>query len=381
MLDPVVLAQELIRCPSVTPKDEGTLSVLEDALKPLGFACERLVYGDTANLFARIGDEGPQFCFAGHTDVVPPGDAKLWRHDPFGGVIENGVLHGRGAADMKGAVAAFAAAAARRLAKGPLKGSIALLITGDEEGDAVNGTQKVLAWLKEKAITLDHCVVGEPSSVAAVGDQVKVGRRGSINFKITATGSQGHVAYPDKSLNPIPALAEFVTRLTNLKLDDGNQFFQPSTLSFTSVDVGNPASNVIPAEARARFNIRFNNKHSGKSLARMIVDLAVELAMKTGCTFMVDDDISGEAFLTEPGPFLTLVEDAVEGVTGCAPTSSTGGGTSDARFIKDVCPVVELGLVNATMHKANECVPLADLEKLTEIYAAILDSYFSAPPK
>lgn len=386
MIDPVALAQALIRCPSVTPKDAGALAALEAALTPLGFACERLAFEEpgtprTENLFARIGSEGPLFCFAGHTDVVPPGDAKLWRHDPFGGVIEGGTLYGRGAADMKGAVAAFAAAAARHLANGALKGSIALLITGDEEGEAVNGTKKVLGWLKEKSITLDHCIVGEPSSVAAVGDQLKVGRRGSINFKITVAGVQGHVAYPDNALNPIPALAELVARLTDLNLDDGTALFQPSTLSFTSVDVGNPATNVIPPEARAAFNIRFNNKHSGRSLARMVVDQAVELALKSGCTFTVDDSVSGEAFVTEPGPFTDFIARTIKDVTGTIPEYSTGGGTSDARFIKDFCPVVELGLVNATMHKVDECVPVADLERLTDIYTALLAAYFENPPK
>jgi succinyl-diaminopimelate desuccinylase len=384
MIDPVALTQALIRCPSVTPKDEGALGVLEQALKPLGFDCERLAFEEpgtsrTENLFARIGPGAPLFCFAGHTDVVPPGDAKLWRHDPFGGVIEDGVLFGRGAADMKAAVAAFAAAAARHLSKGPLKGSIALLITGDEEGDAANGTQKVLGWLKDRNIKLDHCIVGEPSSIASVGDQIKVGRRGSVNFRLTVEGTQGHVAYPAKALNPIPALAELVTRLNNLKLDEGTKLFEPSTLAFTSLDVGNPATNVIPAAATGQFNIRFNDRHSSRSLARMVVDLATDVAMETDCPIQVESDVSGEAFVTEPGPFTAMIAKAVESVTGLAPGFSTGGGTSDARFIKDYCPAAELGLVNATMHKANECAPVADIETLTQIYAALLDSYFSDP--
>lgn len=385
MLDPVALAQALIRCPSVTPKDEGALGVLKRALMPLGFSCELLAFEEpgtprTENLYAQVGTGAPLFCFAGHTDVVPPGDAKLWRHDPFAAVIEDGVLYGRGAADMKGAVAAFTAAAARHLAKGPLKGSIALLITGDEEGDAVNGTQKVLSWLKDKAIKLDHCVVGEPSSVETVGDQLKVGRRGSLNFRITVEGTQGHVAYPDKALNPIPPLAAFVMRVMALKLDDGTQLFEPSTLAFTSLDVGNPATNVIPAEARTMFNIRFNDLHTESSLRNQVVEIATDVAMETACTFEVQTDCSGEAFVTEPGPFTKMVEDTMQSVTGVSPALSTGGGTSDARFIKDHCPVVELGLTNATMHKANECMPVADIETLTEIYTALLGAYFASPP-
>jgi succinyl-diaminopimelate desuccinylase len=384
MLDPVALAQALIRCPSVTPKDAGALGVLVEVLKPLGFACERLAFEEpgtprTENLYAQVGTGAPLFCFAGHTDVVPPGDGKLWQHDPYGAVIEDGVLYGRGTADMKGAVAAFASAAARHLAKGPLKGSIALLITGDEEGDAINGTQKVLGWLKDKAVKLDHCIVGEPSSVSTVGDHLKVGRRGSLNFFITVEGTQGHAAYPDKALNPIPALADFVMRMTALQLDDGTQLFEPSTLSFTSVDVGNPATNVIPAEARAIFNIRFNDRHTESSLRNQVVAIATDVAMETACTFQVETDCSGEAFVTEPGPFTKMIKDTVQAVTGASPAFSTGGGTSDARFIKDFCPVVELGLTNATMHKANEGVPVADIEKLTEIYTALLDAYFANP--
>ncbi len=385
MLDPVALAQALIRCPSVTPNDAGALGVLEEALKPLGFACERLPFEEpgtppTENLFARIGSGAPLFCFAGHTDVVPPGDAKLWRHDPFGGVIDGGVLYGRGAADMKAAVTAFAAAAARHVSKGSFAGSIALLITGDEEGDAVNGTRKVLGWLRDKAIKLDHCIVGEPSSVGAVGDQIKVGRRGSLNLKVLVEGTQGHVAYPVTALNPIPALAELVTRLTNLKLDDGTDLFEPSTLSFTSVDVGNPATNVIPAEARALFNIRFNDRHSCASLFKLMERVATSVVMETACTISLTPFCSGESFVTRPGPFTRLIVETVEDVTGRTPTFSTGGGTSDARFIKDHCPVAELGLTNATMHKTNECVPVADIEKLTRIYAALRDAYFKNPP-
>jgi succinyl-diaminopimelate desuccinylase len=383
MLDPVTLAQALIRCPSITPHDAGALGTLEDALKPLGFDCHRLAFEEpgtprTENLFARIGTAAPLFCFAGHTDVVPPGDAKLWRHDPFGGVIEDGTLYGRGIADMKGAVACFAAAAACHLAKGTPNGSIALLITGDEEGDAINGTQKVLGWLKDNAVTLDHCLVGEPSSIAAIGDQIKIGRRGSLNLTATVLGTQGHVAYPVVAMNPIPPLAELVTRLSSLKLDDGTRLFEPSTLAFTSVDVGNPATNVIPAEARARLNIRFNDSHTPQSLRQLVEAVAAGVAMDTACTILIDATPSCEAFVTTPGPFTDTISNAIERVTGYRPAYSTGGGTSDARFIKDYCPVAELGLANATMHKANESVPVADLETLTRIYTALLDAYFGS---
>ena len=383
MPDPVALAQALIRRPSVTPKDEGALGVLEEALKPLGFSCRRLAFQGPGtelveNLFARFGTEAPLFCFAGHTDVVPPGGA--WRHDPFGGEIDKGVLYGRGAADMKSAVAAFAAASARQIAGGAFKGSIALLITGDEEGDAVNGTQKVLGWLKEKAITLDHCLVGEPSSVAALGDHIKIGRRGSLNVRAAIEGTQGHVAYPAKSLNPIPAVAELVTRLSNLKLDDGTEHFEPSTLAFTSVDVGNPANNVIPAVARAMFNIRFNDRHSPESLSQLLKKIADDVAMDTGCKIALKTSSSGAAFVTPPGAFTAMVADAVKAATGRTAEFSTGGGTSDARFIKDHCPVAELGLINATMHKVDECAPVTDIEKLADIYAVLLRSYFANPP-
>jgi succinyl-diaminopimelate desuccinylase len=378
MIDPVALAQALIRCPSVTPKDAGALGVLEAALRPLGFACHRMAFGGVENLYARIGETAPVFCFAGHTDVVPPGDAKLWKSDPYAAEIRGGVLYGRGAADMKSAIAAFVAAAARHLEKG--KGSIALLITGDEEGEAVNGTRKVLDWLKTKGERLDHCIVGEPSSAAKVGDTLKIGRRGSLNMRVTVKGTQGHVAYPAKALNPIPTLAALVTRLSALVLDDGTAHFDASTLAFTSIDVGNPATNVIPAEARALFNVRFNDRHSSGSLIRLLETEAAEVAKASACTITLEPSVSGEAFVTKPGPFVELVANTVARVTGQRPEFSTGGGTSDARFIKDHCPVAELGLPNATMHKANECAAVADIEKLAEIYGAILGAYFANPP-
>jgi len=378
ILDPVALAQALIRCPSVTPKDEGALDVLEEALKPLGFACHRLPFGEVENLYARIGDGAPLFCFAGHTDVVPPGGQ--WKSDPFGGEIRDGVLYGRGATDMKSAIACFAAAAARHLAKGA-SGSIALLITGDEEGEAVDGTRKVLDWLKDKGKRLDHCVVGEPSSVAAVGVTIKIGRRGSLNVRVTVKGVQGHVAYPAKARNPIPALAALATRLSEHKLDDGTAQFEPSTLAFTSVDVGNPATNVIPAEARAQLNIRFNDRHTPETLADFIAGEAKAVSQQTGCGIDLEYSLSGVAFATQPGAFSSLVANAIQSVTGRTPAFSTGGGTSDARFIVQHCPVLELGLVSATMHKVDECAAVADIQRLTDIYAALLDAYFKNPPQ
>ena len=383
MLDAVALTQALIRCPSVTPADAGALAVLEAALKPLGFDCHRLRFEQEGtapidNLYARLGAAAPHFCFAGHSDVVPPGDG--WARDPFSAAIADGVLHGRGAADMKSAVAAFAAAVARVTANGPLNGSVSLLITGDEEGPAVNGTAKMLAWLKERGERIDHCVVGEPTSVGRAGDTLKIGRRGSINFKVTVKGVQGHVGYPQKANNPIPALAELVSQLATYRLDKGNAHFDPSTLAFTTMDVGNPASNVIPAEAHAAFNIRFNDAHTPDSLIGWVHDRAARIARERGCAITFSHSVSGVAFLTQPGKFTQLVSDTVARVTGQAPVFSTSGGTSDARFIKDHCPVVELGLAGATMHKTDECVAVSEIEQLTNIYAQLLTDYFAKPP-
>jgi succinyl-diaminopimelate desuccinylase len=374
-IDALALAQALIRRPSVTPKDAGALDILERVLKELGFVTHRLPFGDVDNLYARLGDAAPHFCFAGHTDVVPVGEG--WKADPFAAEVKDGVLYGRGAADMKSAIAAFVAAAANT---GKPKGSISLLITGDEEGVAVNGTVKLLEWLKERGEKIDHCVVGEPTSVSRTGDTLKIGRRGSINFKLRVTGVQGHVGYPQKAKNPIPALAELITQLATHKLDKGNDHFDPSTLAFTSVDVGNDTTNVIPGEARAAFNIRFNDKHTPDSLTNWVKDRAQIIAQQSGCEISVTSQTSGVAFLTAPGKFTQLISDTVAGITGQVPFFSTSGGTSDARFIKDVCPVVELGLAGATMHKADECVPVAEIAALTEIYTALLAAYFAKPP-
>ncbi|HEV2562444.1 MAG TPA: succinyl-diaminopimelate desuccinylase [Rhizomicrobium sp.] len=384
MIDPVKLAQDLIRCPSVTPADAGAMAVLEAALKPLGFTCHRLRFEEKGaapieNLYARIGNTAPNFCFAGHTDVVPPGDAKLWRADPFAGEIRDGVLYGRGAADMKSAIAAFAAAAERHIAKG-LKGSISLLITGDEEGVAVNGTKKVLGWMVEQGEHANHCLVGEPTSAARAGDTIKIGRRGSMRIELRVQGVQGHTAYPQNALNPIPILATLVSQLTAEPLDSGTAHFEPSTLAFTTFDVGNAASNVSPAEARAACNIRFNDLHTPETLLRRIEQRAHKIASDMGGEIAVQSSVSGVAFLTKPGAFTNVLSKAISSVTGAAPQFSTGGGTSDARFIKDHCPVAELGLASSTMHKANECAPVDEIARLADIYEAILRDYFANPP-
>jgi succinyl-diaminopimelate desuccinylase len=379
VIDALALAQALIRRPSVTPKDAGALDVLEAVLKELGFTTHRLPFGDVDNLYARLGNTAPHFCFAGHTDVVPVGEG--WNADPFAAEVRDGMLYGRGAADMKSAIAAFVAAAAR-IGKPPenFKGSISLLITGDEEGAAINGTVKLLEWLKDRGEKIDHCIVGEPTSVGKAGDTLKIGRRGSINFQVTVTGAQGHVGYPQKAKNPIPVLAELVTQFAAHKLDKGSEHFDPSTLSFTSIDVGNTATNVIPGEARAAFNIRFNDKHTPESLLHWVEDRAQRIAQGSGCRIEITSQTSGVSFLTAPGKFTQLVSDTVASVTGQSPFFSTSGGTSDARFIKNACPVVELGLAGATMHKADECVAVTEIAALTEIYAVLLAAYFAKPP-
>jgi len=385
MIDPIALARDLIRCPSVTPEDAGALAVLEKALKSLGFTCHRLRFeaeGTPAveNLYARLGTARPNFCFAGHTDVVPPGDTRHWRHDPYSGVLENGTLFGRGAVDMKSAIAAFVAAAAQYLgdAKTP-NGSISLLITGDEEGPALNGTVKVLDWMKKNGETIDHCIVGEPASGARTGDILKIGRRGSMNVGVTISGVQGHTAYPHNALNPIPILSSLVERLSTEPLDDGTEVFEPSTIAFTSFDVGNPTTNVIPAQAHAAFNIRFNDLHEPDELMTKIEQIGKEITAERGGEIDFTSEVSGVAFVTEPGVYTDLLSGAVQRVTGEAPEFSAGGGTSDARFIKDYCPVVELGLPGKTMHKVDECVPVAEIQLLVKIYASVLRDYFESP--
>lgn len=377
-IDSVDLAAALIRKPSVTPADAGALDVVQGALEPLGFACERLPFGEGVdrvdNLYARLGTAAPNFCFAGHTDVVPPGDEAAWSAPPFSARIAGGVLTGRGAVDMKGAVAAFIAAVSKFLARqGNPRGSISLLITGDEEGIAVNGTVKVLEHLRARGEAIDHCLVGEPTNPDRLGDMVKIGRRGSLTGELTVRGVQGHVAYPHLADNPIPRLVTLLARLDSHVFDQGTDHFQPSNLEIVTVDVGNPAANVIPAAARATFNIRFNTEHSGASLEHWLRTLCAE-TLGEGHTLKLT--CSGDAFLTEPGPFTDLVTEAVAEVTGIRPELSTTGGTSDARYIHAMCPVAEFGLVNRTMHKVNEQVAIDDLQTLVRIYEAVLNRYF-----
>ncbi|VAX06986.1 N-succinyl-L,L-diaminopimelate desuccinylase [hydrothermal vent metagenome] len=379
-IDPVKLTQDLIRCPSVTPQDAGALDVLQAALEPLGFICQRLPFSEKGeatidNLYARLGTAGPNFCFAGHTDVVPAGQAEQWQHGPFAGHIQDGVLYGRGASDMKGAIAAFASAAAAFLEnKGDFGGSISFLITGDEEGPAVNGTVKMLDWLDKNGEKLDYCLVGEPTNPAQIGDMAKIGRRGSLNIKLTVRGTQGHVAYPHLADNPIPRLVKILEGLLAREFEDGNDHFQATNLEIVSVDVGNSASNVIPAQAEARFNIRFNNQQTDAGLQGWITSVCEGI----GGAYDLEMKASGDAFLTPPGTLSTLISDAVKKVTAKDVELSTSGGTSDARFIKNHCPVSEFGLVNKTMHKTDECVPLDELAQLTKIYYEILTAFFKS---
>jgi succinyl-diaminopimelate desuccinylase len=376
------IARALIRCPSVTPADGGALPYLSDLLAQAGFVAELVTFeapGTPAvlNLHARFGSGRPNLAFAGHTDVVPPGDVKRWRFDPFAAEIAEGQLWGRGACDMKGGVAAAAAAALRFIAKKPFAGSISFLITGDEEGPAVNGTVKLVEWALARGELFDHCILGEPTSVKALGDTIKHGRRGSLNGKLTIEGRQGHVAYPQLALNPIRALAPLLTALVTPSLDQGKADFEPSNLEVTSIDVGNPAANVIPGQVRLAFNVRFNDLWTSETLSAEIAR-RVAAAGRDARTTLVFEPTNAVAFLTKPGPFTDLVAAAVQDVTGRRPALSTGGGTSDARFIKNACPVIELGLVNATIHAVDERVPLDDLEALSLIYERVLERYFAA---
>jgi succinyl-diaminopimelate desuccinylase len=378
LIDAIDLTKELIRRPSVTPADAGAMDIVEHALAGLGFACRRMKFGEIENLYARFGTESPNLCFAGHTDVVPVGDAAAWSQDAFEAAVVDGVMIGRGAADMKSAIAAFAAAAAKAIEAGQVKGSLSFLITGDEEGVATHGTKMVVEALDLEDEQISHCVVGEPTSSAVFGDMIKVGRRGSINVEITVTGVQGHVAYPQRAANPVPVLLQLLLRLQERKLDEGYPEFQPSNLEITRIDVPNEATNVIPGTAYARLNIRFNPHHNGEELARWIQAEADAAARDFKGTITVVPQISGEAFLTEPGPFTDVVAAAVEDVAGRAPELSTSGGTSDARFIRALCPVVELGLVGTTMHQVDERAPVAEILQLQAVYERLIERYFAA---
>ena len=368
----------MIRRPSITPEDAGALGVLQQALEKLGFTCHRLSFTDTdtppvENLYARIGTGSPNFCFAGHTDVVPVGDQNSWSVDPFGGNIIDDVLYGRGATDMKGAIAAFVEAVSRLIDREGVSGSISLLITGDEEGPAINGTKKVLDWMEKNGETIDICLVGEPTNPSRLGEMVKIGRRGSLTGSLTVKGMQGHTAYPHLADNPIPRLIKMLEAIVSFELDNGTEHFQPSNLQLTTIDTGNPAANVIPAQVKAGFNIRFNDLHTGASLKKWLRSQLDAVGGK----YELDLKISGEAFLTSPGEFSALITKSVKESTGIEPELSTSGGTSDARFIKDHCAVAEFGLVGQTMHKVDEQISVSDIRTLTNIYTDILDGYFT----
>jgi succinyl-diaminopimelate desuccinylase len=375
-IDPVQLTRDLIRHPSVTPVDAGAMDVLHALLEGMGFVVRRMPFEGIENLYARRGTAGPNLCFAGHTDVVPTGAPEAWSADPFEAELREGVVIGRGAVDMKGGIAAWVAAVSRVLAVGDVPGSLSFLITGDEEGPALHGTKRVVQALQAEGEVIDACIVGEPSSQQRLGDMIKIGRRGSLNTWITVNGKQGHVAYPERAANPAPVLARLMTELADHRLDDGFTAFQPSNLEITTLDVGNTATNLIPAEARGRLNIRFNPNHTGESLM-VWLDERARAAEAPGITVTTEHLWSGDAFLTEPGPFVRMVQDAVEAETGLRPEASTTGGTSDARFIRAMCPVLELGLVGQTMHQIDERVPVAELEALTAVYERVIRGFFA----
>lgn len=384
MADALSIARDLVRCPSVTPADAGALGVLEKLLGDAGFDVHRVTFSepgaaDIDNLYARIGTEAPHITFAGHTDVVPAGDETRWSHGAFAGDVKDGMLYGRGAVDMKGGIACSVAAVLDYLAAngGKPKGLISFLITGDEEDIAVNGTVKLLQWAAARGEKFDHCLLGEPSNVNEIGDTIKAGRRGSQSGTIIVDGVQGHVAYPHRASNPVPDIAAIIAALSGDPLDHGTEHFQPSNLEFTSVDVGNPAWNVIPAQARARFNIRYNDRHTRESLRALIEERVTKASGNRIKAHVVWEPSNADAFLTQPGAFTDLVSAAIEDVTGRKPELNTGGGTSDARFITHYCPVLEFGLVGQTMHQIDERTPVSDLEKLTKIYRGVLDRYFA----
>jgi succinyl-diaminopimelate desuccinylase len=391
MTDALSIARDLIRCPSVTPADAGALEVLERALTAAGFTCHRVTFtepgtADVDNLYARIGTEGPHITFAGHTDVVPPGDESAWSVGAFSGEVKDGVLHGRGAVDMKGGIACSVAAVLEHLAAHGGKprsdgqesgsGSISFLITGDEEDVSINGTLKLLKWAAERGEKFDHCVLGEPSNVETLGDTIKVGRRGSQSGTLYVDGIQGHVAYPHRAANPVPDISRLIVAISDEPLDHGSAQFQPSNLEFVSVDVGNKAFNVIPGEARARFNIRYNDNHTQASLRDLVEARLAKACGNRIKARIVWEPSNSNVFVTKPGPFTDLAVSAIEEVTGRKPELSTSGGTSDARFISSYCPVIEFGLVGQTMHQIDERVPVKDLETLTRVYRGILTRYF-----
>lgn len=384
--DPIALTQALIRCESVTPAEGGALTLVQDILTAAGFTCHRMTFRepctpDIENLYARLGTSSPNLCFAGHTDVVPPGDVKAWSVPPFSGELREAQVWGRGAVDMKGDIACFIAAVARHQTAStlPEHGSISFLITGDEEGPSINGTMKVLDWLKARGEVLDACLVGEPSNPKALGDEIKIGRRGSMNGEIVVHGKQGHAAYPAKADNPLPKLIRILDRLCSQTIDTGTANFEPSNLQVTVVDVPNTATNVIPAFARAKFNVRYNDLHSRARMEAWVALQCEAAASSRDAHYDLTFSGTGDVFLTKPGPLVETLSQAVQTITGRTPALSTGGGTSDARFIYTHCPVVEFGLVNQTIHQVDERVPVADLENLTAIYERFITNYFARP--
>jgi len=378
-IDPIQLTADLIKCPSVTPAEGGAITLLETVLSANGFTCTRIERGGIHNLFARwgAGKNGRTFGFNGHTDVVPVGDAAAWTVDPFGAEIRDGFMYGRGATDMKSGVAAFVAAAIDFVTDTPPDGSIVITITGDEEGDALDGTTAILDWMRANGVTMDHCLVGEPTSPDTMGQMMKIGRRGSLTAFFTATGVQGHSAYPHRANNPVTAMVRLMDRLASHELDQGTDHFDVSTLAITTVDTGNPATNVIPAQCRATVNIRFNDLHSGDSLTEWLHSMVDQVADETGISFDLRIKVSGESFITPPGELSDLIASAVRAELGVTPEMSTTGGTSDARFVKDLCPVTEFGLVGKTMHSVDERVEVAQITQLKSIYSRILQDYFA----
>ena len=382
IINEIQLSKDLIRFPSITPVDAGVINFLSKKLKSIGFNCKILEFKDKKskaikNLYARIGTRQPNICYAGHTDVVPPGNYKDWTVNPFKPIIKNNYLIGRGANDMKSSIACFVAAVSKYLKQNPkINGSISFLITGDEEGLAINGTKKVVEYLRKKKEKINFCIVGEPTNPKKLGEMIKIGRRGSLSAKLEISGTQGHVAYPHLSNNPINALIAICKKLKDLKLDGGNKNFQPSNLELTSIYVDNKAHNVIPARARTHFNIRYNNFHTSLSLKKKINSIIKNICQKSKCKFKIDYDANGDAFLTKPEKTIYMAKKIIKKITKINPKFSTTGGTSDARFIRKISPCLEFGLVNKTMHKIDECVSVSDLKKLTKIYHNILVEYF-----
>jgi len=377
LINELKLAKELIRRPSVTPKDAGSINLLAKNLRSLGFKCQMMNFKNIKNLYAKLGKSSPNFCYAGHTDVVPVGDLKSWSVNPFSGAVKNNKLVGRGASDMKGSIACFVAAVSQfKKIKPKFKGSISLLITGDEEAIAINGTKKVVEKLKKRKEKINFCLVGEPTNLTKLGQMMKIGRRGSMTGYLTVYGTQGHVAYPHQANNPAPVITKILNQIKDIKLDRGTKNFQPSNLEVVKINIENTADNVIPAEATATFNIRFNNKHSSASLKRKLNKVFSNVCRKNRCSFKISYMVSGEAFLTTPNKTTYMIQKIIKKITKVKPKLSTTGGTSDARFIRKISPCVEFGLVGKTAHKVNEMVSVSDMKKLKKIYKNILENYF-----